>query len=68
MSAKQALLSELHQARLESLKEMCLQNEISRNGPVEVIRARLITELVLDEWDNSFTVWLRKTWSQLFLA
>ncbi len=53
MSGKQALLSELHQARLESLKEMCLQNEISRNGPVEVIRARLITELVLDEWDLS---------------
>ena len=51
MSVKQALLSELHQARLESLKEMCLENEISRNGPVEVIRARLITELVLDEWD-----------------
>ena len=51
MSVKQALLSELHQARLESLKEMCLENEISRNGTVEVIRARLITELVLDEWD-----------------
>ncbi len=53
MGDKGTLLSELHQARLETLKEMCLKHGISRNGPVEVIRARLITELILDEWDLS---------------
>ena len=53
MGDKGSLLSELHQARLETLKEMCLEHGISRNGPVEVIRARLITELILDEWDLS---------------
>ena len=53
MSGKETLLSELHQARLESLKDMCQKHGISRNGPVEVIRSRLITELILNEWDLS---------------
>ena len=53
MSGKETLLSELHQARLESLKDMCQKHGISRNGPVEVIRSRLITELILSEWDLS---------------
>ena len=52
MSGKETLLSELHQARLESLKDMCQKHGISRNS-VEVIRSRLITELILNEWDLS---------------
>ena len=53
MGAKQVLLSELHQARLDRLKEICAQHGISKNGSVEVLRARLISDLVLDEWDLS---------------
>ncbi len=53
MSDRSTLLSTLHQARLDALKDLCTTNGISKNGPVEVIRARLITELVLDEWDLS---------------
>ena len=51
MGEKQTLLSELHQARLDRLKEICAQHGISKNGSVEVLRARLIAQLVLDEWD-----------------
>ena len=53
MNEKQTLLSELHQARLDRLKEICAQHGISKNGSVEVLRAKLIAELVLDEWDFS---------------
>jgi len=53
MEDKQTLLSELHQARLDRLKEICAQHGISKNGSVEVLRARLIADLVLDEWDFS---------------
>ena len=53
MDDKQTLLSELHRARLDRLKEICAQHGISKNGSVEVLRAKLIAELVLDEWDLS---------------
>ena len=53
MEDKQTLLSELHRARLDRLKESCAQHGISKNGSVEVLRAKLIAELVLDEWDLS---------------
>jgi hypothetical protein len=53
MNAKQSLLSDLHQARLDRLKEICAEHGLSRNGSVEVLRARLIADLVLDEWDVS---------------
>jgi len=53
MDDKQTLLSELHQARLDRLKEICAQHGISKNGSVEVLRAKLIADLVLDEWDFS---------------
>ena len=53
MNDKQALLSELHQARLDRLKEICAEHGLSRNGSVEVLRAKLIADLVLDEWDLS---------------
>ncbi|HIF45934.1 MAG TPA: hypothetical protein EYQ73_03945 [Candidatus Poseidoniales archaeon] len=53
MNEKQALLSQLHQARLDRLKEVCAEFELSRTGSVEVVRARLIADLILDEWDLS---------------
>ncbi len=53
MNDKQSLLSELHQARLDRLKEICAEHGLSRNGSVEVLRARLIADLVLVEWDFS---------------
>lgn len=53
VSDKQTLLSELHQARLDRLKEICAGHGLSRNGSVEVLRAKLIADLVLDEWDLS---------------
>ena len=53
MEDKQTLLSELHRARLDRLKEICAQHGISKNGSVEVLRAKLIAELVLNEWDLS---------------
>ena len=53
MEDKQVLLSELHQARLDRLKEICAQHGISKNGSVEVLRAKLIAELVLTDWDLS---------------
>ncbi len=53
MNDKQSLLSELHQARLDRLKEICAEHGLSRNGSVEVLRARLVADLVLDEWDFS---------------
>ena len=53
LTDKQSLLSELHQARLDRLKEICAEHGLSRNGSVEVLRGRLIADLVLDEWDFS---------------
>ena len=53
MNAKQTLLSELHQARLDRLKEICAEHGLSRNGSVEVVRSRLIAKLVLSDWDLS---------------
>ena len=53
MNGKMTLLSELHQARLDRLREICSQHNISKTGSVEVLRAKLISELVLDEWDFS---------------
>ena len=53
MEDKQTLLSELHRARLDRLKEICAQHGIPKNGSVEVLRAKLIAELVLNEWDLS---------------
>lgn len=53
MNDAQALLSELHQARLDRLKEICAEHGLSRSGSVEVLRARLIADIVLSHWDLS---------------
>ncbi|RAH16147.1 MAG: hypothetical protein CMB56_001560 [Methanobacteriota archaeon] len=49
-SEVRALLIQLYSARLESLKSLCVEKGIPKNGSVEQIRARLIKDLILTEW------------------
>lgn len=53
MTAKSELLNELYQARFDGLKELAVTYNLPKKGPVEVVRARLIQHLILDEWDLS---------------
>ena len=46
----QMFLIKLYSARLESLKSIAIQNEISKKGSVEQLRARLIQNLILSDW------------------
>lgn len=50
---RSALLAELYQARFEDLKEIAGAHNLSKTGPVESLRTRLIRDLVLNEWDLS---------------
>jgi hypothetical protein len=47
---KGELLNELYQARFDRLKEIATSYQIPKNGTVESLRVKLITNLVLDEW------------------
>ena len=47
------LLCELYQSRFDRLKEIASVSELPKNGPVEIVRARLIKNLVLTDWDLS---------------
>ena len=51
MSNRSNLLSELYQARLEDLKEIASAYGLAKNGSVEFLRAQLIRDLILPEWD-----------------
>ena len=51
MSNRSSLLSELYQARLEDLKEIASAYGLAKNGSVEYLRAQLIRDLILSEWD-----------------
>jgi len=51
MSDRSSLLSELYQARLEDLKEIASAYGLAKNGSVEYLRAQLIRDLILPEWD-----------------
>ena len=51
--SKVDLLCELYQARFDRLKEIASVNNLPKNGPVEIVRARLIKSLVLSDWDLS---------------
>jgi hypothetical protein len=53
VTAKGELLNELYQARFDGLKELAVTYNLPKNGSVEVVRARLIQQLILDEWDLS---------------
>ncbi len=51
MSNRSSLLSELYQARLEDLKEIASAYGLAKNGSVEYLRAQLIRDLILSDWD-----------------
>lgn len=53
MTGKGELLLELYQARLDRLREICIEHDLPKTGSVEVLRAKLIQKLVLDDWDFS---------------
>tara|TARA_B110000305_G_scaffold113013_1_gene127182 strand:- start:3871 stop:5652 length:1782 start_codon:yes stop_codon:yes gene_type:complete len=55
VTAKGELLNELYQARFDGLKELAVTYNLSKSGSVEVVRGRLIQQLILDEWDLSPT-------------
>ena len=48
-----AMLGELYQARFDALKTLAQKHDISKSGPVEALRARLIRHLVFPDWDFS---------------
>jgi hypothetical protein len=50
---KGALLAELYQARFDGLKEIAIAYQLPKSGSVESLRARLIQNLILDQWDLS---------------
>ncbi|MDP6333692.1 MAG: hypothetical protein QF479_03575 [Candidatus Poseidoniaceae archaeon] len=51
LTSKGELLSELYQARFDRLKEIATSYQMPKNGSVESLRAKLIANLILDEWD-----------------
>ena len=53
MVDKGELLSELYQARFDGLKEVAVAYNLPKTGSVETLRARLIQNLILDDWDLS---------------
>ena len=50
---KADMLATLYQARFEDLKEIATKYSILKSGSVETLRMRLISELVLSDWDFS---------------
>ena len=53
VTGKGELLLELYQARLDRLREICIEHDLPKTGSVETLRAKLIQKLVLDDWDFS---------------
>ena len=47
------MLGELYQARFDGLKDMAQEHSLSKAGPVEALRARLIQHLIFPDWDFS---------------
>ena len=52
---KSAMLANLYQARFDDLKSLASEHNLPKTGPVETLRARLIREIILEEWDFSTT-------------
>ncbi|MEK9730464.1 MAG: hypothetical protein VW230_01750 [Candidatus Poseidoniales archaeon] len=50
---KADMLATLYQARFEELKDIATKYSILKSGSVETLRMRLISELVLSDWDFS---------------
>ncbi len=53
MTTPQVMLEELFRAKLDDLRSIAAAYDVQRSGGVDLLRARLIRELVLDEWDLS---------------
>ena len=51
LTDKGELLNELYQARFDRLKEIATSYQMPKNGTVESLRAKLIANLILDEWE-----------------
>ena len=51
LTNKGELLNELYQARFDRLKEIATSYQMPKNGSVESLRAKLIANLILDEWE-----------------
>ncbi len=54
MQIDQVLLDDLYRSRLMSLREKAEEAKLGKSGSVEVLRARLIQHLVLDDLDLSW--------------
>ena len=54
MGDTENMLEMLYQARLEDLREIAVENDISKMGNVEQLRSRLISEMVLSANDLSW--------------
>ena len=50
---KSALLATLYQARFDDLKTTAGEHNLPKSGSVEMLRARLIRNLILSDWDFS---------------
>lgn len=50
---KAEMLATLYQARFEELKDLASNHSILKSGSVETLRMRLISQLVLSDWDLS---------------
>lgn len=53
MDDKIDLLNELYQAKLDDLRQIAVTYNLPKNGSVEHLRARLIRDLILNDWDFS---------------
>lgn len=53
MTTPQVMLEELFRAKLDDLRSIAAAYDLPRAGGVDLLRARLISELVLDAWDLS---------------
>ena len=53
MTTPQVMLEELFRAKLDDLRSIAAAYDLPRAGGVDLLRARLISQLVLDAWDLS---------------
>ena len=54
MDETEGMLKTLYQARLDNLRQIAVERDVAKAGNVEKLRARLIAELVLSDFDLSW--------------
>lgn len=54
MDGAEEMLKTLYQARLDDLRQIAVERDVAKAGNVEILRARLIAELVLNDFDLSW--------------